>query len=564
MGFFNKMKTIRMKIILGFIITILITWIYSATNYYQTKNTNTNTEQLIEQLDILTLSYELSKSIDTQISDARGYILTGNSQYKDSFNATTEETNNIVKQLETHPQFEDLELVLLVTNNWRSQMTNDIFSLYDAGQRDTAYVKLIGTNTTTQEIAKQFEAFTEAIKAMIDVESATLLKNNAFAQNFALIFSFVLTLTSVLIAIFMGNLISKPIKQLVQHLKVLSQGNLAIEPIEIKTRDEIAQLNEATNFLAESLSGMVKEIHHTSQTLHESSSSLNRGALEVSGGMNQTSEAIMHIADGAETQASATGYLRDVIVDFTNEVQEANDKTQTVKNYADNVRDMTLQGQQLMDHTEQQMNKIDDIVQHSVQRVNALNNETAKISALVKVITDIASQTDLLALNAAIEAARAGEHGKGFAVVADEVRKLAEQVSVSVSDISSIVSSIQTQANSVSQNLQDGYNEVEKGTTQTAISSENYRKITTAIAEMVDNIEDVSNTLETFTEKSIEMNASIEEIADITQQSSASAQQTAAAVEEVTSSMETVTAYSSQLDDTAQQLQGLVAQFKIK
>lgn len=564
MGLFNRIKTIRMKLILGFAMIILLTWLYSSFNYLQTDKANNDTEKLIDQMDTLALSQQLATTIDEQIADARGYILTGNSQYKDRFNETTEVANNIITQLENHPQFKDLELALMVANNWRDQIVHDVFALYDAGQQDTAYVKLVGSTTTTLEIDRQFEAFATATQEMIDQEATALIDANKRTQLISIIFAYLITFVSIIVAIIIGNLISKPIKQLVNHVKILSNGNLAVEPFQIKTRDEIAQLSDATNFLASSLSSMVEQIHQTSQTLHDSSGSLNRGAQEVSQGMNQTSEAIMHIADGAEAQASSTGHLRDVIIDFTNNIQAANEKTQTVKTYADNVRDMTVQGQHLMDDTEKQMNKIDTIVQHSVERVNALNHETAKISALVNVITDIASQTDLLALNAAIEAARAGEHGKGFAVVADEVRKLAEQVSVSVSDISNIVHSIQTQASSVSKNLQDGYSEVEKGTTQTAISSENYRKITTAIANMVDNIEEVSSTLETFTEKSVEMNASIEQIADITQQSSASAQETAAAVEEVTSSMDTVTTYSAQLDETAQQLQGLVRQFKIK
>src|SRR5690625_5068247 len=112
------------------------------------------------------------------------------------------------------------------------------------------------------------------------------------------------------------------------------------------------------------------------------------------------------------------------------------------------------------------MVRINDVVQEYVEKMKWLDQQAQEISKLVAVINDIAEQTNLLALNAAIEAARAGENGKGFAVVADEVRKLAEQVAFSVKDITSFVSSIQSESATVSDALKLGFTEVEQGTSQ--------------------------------------------------------------------------------------------------
>ncbi len=109
------------------------------------------------------------------------------------------------------------------------------------------------------------------------------------------------------------------------------------------------------------------------------------------------------------------------------------------------------------------MQSIAAIVEQSAGLVNALGEQTTRITSIVNTIKEIADQTNLLALNAAIEAARAGETGRGFAVVADEVRKLAERTSKSTGEIGQMIAGIQAETASVNASMNNGLNEVNEG-----------------------------------------------------------------------------------------------------
>jgi len=110
------------------------------------------------------------------------------------------------------------------------------------------------------------------------------------------------------------------------------------------------------------------------------------------------------------------------------------------------------------------MQRIRATVQSTGKKIKGLGERSLEIGAIIEVINEIATQTNLLALNAAIEAARAGEQGRGFAVVADEVRKLAERAARATKDITGLIKGIQVETSEAVMVMEEGTREVEEGT----------------------------------------------------------------------------------------------------
>lgn len=308
---------------------------------------------------------------------------------------------------------------------------------------------------------------------------------------------------------------------------------------------------------------MIQNISQASQMITGHSEELTQSANEVKIGAEQVARTMEEIAFGTESQASHASDLSSAMGTYVEKVEEANENGERIHQSSHEVLQLTQGGSQLMSKSIEQMANIDRIVNDSVQKVRQLDVQSNEISKLVTVIKEVAEQTNLLALNAAIEAARAGEHGRGFAVVAEEVKKLAEQVAISVSDITQIVGKIQTDSSEVANTLLNGYTEVEKGTDQLKTTGETFDKITESVKVMVENIQTVSDSLTMIKSTSQEMNSSIEEIASISEESAAGVEQTAASTQQTSSSMEEVAANSEELAKLAKELNDLIQQFKL-
>lgn len=558
-----RFTSLRQKVLFGFSIVILLTFLLSAFIIISVHQVNRDLEKMMEQeLGLLTVNGAIAYEMAETVNSIRGYILYDDERYREAFEASMELNRELEQQLLLLSNSDEIEALIREKSVWRS-LTEQFFAEMDRGNENEATALAGRISVLSDELTVAFQEVTEGQKANIQELGQAIEQNTRSIAVTGVVTAIIVLILGVGIAIITANSISKPIRTVMDRVNNIAGGQLDHKPLVLNKQDETGQLVKGINTMQENMRELLSQIKQLSGTVSAHSEELTQSASEVTSVSEQVARTMEEIAAGAENQSNRANELASTTEEFTKKMVEANEKGENVKIGANEVLGLTEEGKELMNASEAQMNEIHRLVRDTVDKVERLDAYSEQVSKLVEVIQDIADQTNLLSLNASIEASHAGEHGRGFAIVAEEVRKLAEGVAGSVTDISKIVENMQLEVKVVTASLNDGYQEVEQGTEQIRMTNEKFENIRNAISQVVEDIHVITDNMSSLSEHGQKVNGTIQEIASISEQSAAGVQETSASTEQTTGSMEEVTASANELAKLADELNELVRGFKL-
>lgn len=336
-----------------------------------------------------------------------------------------------------------------------------------------------------------------AIDKMVSMKVEDANKKNA--QNVAmaqtatiamLIIMGISVFVAILLGLFLSRIISNPVGMMLKTAEKIAEGDLDVE-INYEGKDELGQLARAFKRMSDYLNDVMTNISISSD--------------QVAVGATQVSSSSQALSQGATEQASSVEELTASIEQISAQTLQNAENAGRANEIALSSKADAVTGN---DHMQGMLKAMDEI-----------NEASASISKIIKVIDDIAFQTNILALNAAVEAARAGQHGKGFAVVAEEVRNLAAKSANAAKETTALI--------------EGSIKKSEGGTKIASETAVSLTKIVEGVSKAADLVGQIATASHEQSAGIAQINKAIQQVSEVIQTNSATSEESAAASEEL-------------------------------
>ncbi len=544
---------IRAKILVGYLIVLLVFAAAAGLQVYQLRQARGNYEKIIQQ-EVLkaTEAQKFLLLFERLPVTFQSYILTGNeADMKNYSNRTAEAVIQLQKLRDLcvseqekelfnkiQDKYEDYRKVAGYLTTLKSQAIDleaQLKEMPAQGSMEKRMQLAADIDALEKEIAaylsEKVGVIEEAIKAGQDFVSlqetalqAAIENNRALVNSIEMInyiaigIAFIL---GILIALYMGGLVAKPLQMVEKGVFQVAGGDLSVADIKSNSRDEVGSLARSFNQMKQGLREIVQKVSEGARAVLQAASQLSENAQQTTQGATAAASAISEIAAAIEDGAGNAGQVAQA---------------------AERAAGLAGEGNAKVGKLIAQMGSIETSANQVARAINELGETSQEITKIVEMITNIADQTNLLALNAAIEAARAGEQGRGFAVVAEEVRKLAEQSASAAGEIYRLVQRIQEGAAGAISSMAQSSQQVQAGNL--------------IVKEVGELFTEIIRTVQ-------ELSKQIQEVAATAQQIAGGIENVAGTAEEQTAAMEEVAASAESLQRLARELEEVAARFKL-
>lgn len=561
--------TIRKKILGSFIIITFILGISNIISSCFLTEIDKRYSDLTERRAlILSNVQKIQVELAKENSRLRGYMLTSDTEFLNDLNTSYKNVNELTTEtLELVQRKESKDGLLNI-----QQINNNFKNKYET------IIVMVQSKKPIDEIITYYENEVLALGRKLDPAAEELanfqlksMKEESYENSnvvkegisYVLIVGIITVVIALTLGFILSKVISNPIIKMSKIAEKIALGDLTVDSIPIKNKDEISLMAKSFNKMTENLRNLVEQISISSKHVASSTEELTINAEQSKEASETISMNVQEVTTSAEMQSRAVNESVQAISEMSSGIQQIASSAHFTSSLSMQTSQKAIEGNEAIKSTVNQMGMINSTMERLQSAVKDMDKQSGEIEHIINVITEIASQTNLLALNAAIEAARAGEQGKGFAVVAEEVRKLAEQSSKSAGDISQLITNIKNHTSNVVESMDMGVNEVEKGIQAVHIAGDLFNHIKGNIDEVSTHIQEISAASQQISATAEQVVHSIENISDGSKTIVSESQNVAAFSEEQLASMESITTSATSLSEMADSLHNLVGKFKL-
>ncbi|CRZ34461.1 methyl-accepting chemotaxis sensory transducer with Cache sensor [Herbinix hemicellulosilytica] len=391
-----------------------------------------------------------------------------------------------------------------------------------------------------------------------------LARGSNIIMTYNLIGIVIVLAAALLLSLKITGRIIDPIKTISQKLSEVSEGDLTVDKIHIKTEDEMKLLGDSVNSLVDSLNRIVKMIVTSGERLNKYAAKLKESYGYVSKSTSEVTGAISQMAMQTDEQSRETAEGVDKVIllgENIKETAEASNKIGSVVEKNIKLKELGLKSVRELKDAALENNENTAVIERLVSKMKEYSVDIGKIS---DIISNIAKQTNLLALNASIEASRAGENGLGFAVVAEEIRKLANETSHAVNDIHEKIGQVQEQTAAVVNFISKNRSGVDRINRSVEKTEEIIGLISDGLQALIEEIKVIVDHNRIINQKKDEILEMLGHISERAQENSANIQEISAAAEEQSATIIDISESISQLYEMVNDLNNLVKEFKVE
>ncbi len=369
---------------------------------------------------------------------------------------------------------------------------NTVFQTLESGGFDNAAAANKQLASAKEDVRQAEKLLAEVRQALAQEISEAQSQAQATQSRVLTIFIVVLALSAVIVVpltLLNMHSICQPLAQAEELADAIAKGDLTGSSVQVVGQDEASHLMRSLQHMQQSLQSLVGQLRTSADSIRTASVEIASGNQDLSGRTEQTASNLQQAASS--------------MVQLTGTVKQTADSARTANQLANSASHAAAKG--------------GEVVGQVVSTMDEINTSSKKISDIIGVIDGIAFQTNILALNAAVEAARAGEQGRGFAVVASEVRSLAQRSAEAAREIKTLIGA--------------SVERVETGSRLVQEAGESMNDIVSSVQRVSDIIGEITAAASEQSDGIGQVNQSVVQLDQMTQQNAALVEESAAAAE---------------------------------